>query len=71
MPDTTTGHANRLEKSKERLEQAVSRLEKAMETKTPAARLDDMRQENAALRDATSTVSKRLDKVIGTLKSIS
>ncbi|MCW9034486.1 MAG: hypothetical protein OQJ97_09725 [Rhodospirillales bacterium] len=69
MVDKTSANSSRLEKSKKRLEQAVSRLEKAMEVQTPADRLNEMRLENAALRDATSTVSKRLDKVIGQLKT--
>ena len=75
MPDSTSANSessasnSRLEKSKLRLEQAIARLENAVGGSDLDTRLDDMRSENAALRDAASTVSKRLDKVIEQLKT--
>lgn len=67
----------RLDKAKERLELAVTRLERAagrlerrgVDRDALAQALDEARAEGAALREASVTVSARLDGVIGRLKS--
>lgn len=75
LPDSTVNNAgsqnksSRLEKSKHRLVSAMDRLEKALGNSNVESRLGDLRSENAALRDAASTVSNRLDKVIDQLKA--
>jgi hypothetical protein len=67
---------SRLDKARERLEQAVARLERA--TAKPARGVDrgeiakaleEARADGAALREASKTVSARLDSVIVRLKS--
>ncbi len=68
---------SRLDKAKERLEQAVTRLERAaaraerggVDRVALTKALDAARAEGMALREASMTVSARLDSVIGRLKS--
>jgi len=68
----------RLDKAQDRLSKAVSRLESlagdgALSGGTAQSlthELEGFRSENARLRDANATVSKRLDKTIERLKAV-
>ena len=80
MTSGTMNTANRLERAQARLDKALNRLEKAVAGKEEQQRQDGengvsgevlrLQEENAALRETTHTVGRRLDTTIGRLKTI-
>lgn len=78
MADQVTTHHPRLDKVQDRLNKAISRLESltsngaipGSKVHALTGELESFRTENARLRDANSTVSKRLDKTIERLKAV-
>lgn len=69
---------SRLDDARQRLEKAVARLERAVqvsrahsvEREELSRALEEARAEGKALREVSSTLSNRLDTVIGRLKAV-
>lgn len=78
MTDQVTTHHPRLDKVQDRLDKAVSKLESLVsggalpggKAHVLSEEVESFRSENARLRDANATVSKRLGKTIDRLKAV-
>jgi phage shock protein A len=61
---------SRLEQAARRLEQAVARLETAAQRANQGAASRSTKPDHAALADATATVARRLDAMIGRIDRV-
>lgn len=76
MAESGSAKPKRVEEASQRLRRAVARLEAAVEARAArggngsARAIEALRTENAALKETTDVVSRRLDGLIGRLRGV-